>query len=140
MNMRTKVFDIHEFIEYAKENKNKFTNYLEIIITNSGDVLLANPSHTERMIEYVINKENITRDKLDELIPDHYAPLEFLLDKYKCVSVWYRYLIMPETVTGEQRYSIDELWNAGLLGKQVDFRITREYKTYLYHKQIGLCD
>lgn len=140
MNMRTKVFDIHEFIEYAKENKNKFISYLEIIITESGEVLMANPSHMERMIEYVISKENITRDQLSNQIPDNFAPLEFLLDKYSCISVWYRQIIMPETITGEQRYSIDELSNSGLLGNRVDFRITREYKTYIYHKQIGLCD
>jgi hypothetical protein len=71
-------------------HKKTFTNYLEVIIDESGKVHYAVPSHQEKLIKLCCEKLSITRDELNDLCPKEYYCdfISWLTMTSGAVSVW----------------------------------------------------
>lgn len=67
-----------------------YKNYLEIIIDEDGNVSYATPSHQEKLISIICNKDGITRDQLNDQIPREYYldVVSYLLIRSNCIAVW----------------------------------------------------
>ena len=57
-------YRIFEFIDHVKQNKDDYINYCEIIIDPYGNIIKANPSHSEAVVSYAMEKENKTREQI----------------------------------------------------------------------------
>ena len=80
---------IYEFLDLVKKEPMKWINYCEIIITKTGGVLVATPSHVERIHQYIYEKYGITKDELNNEMPYDVMPIGYLVDKYNLIAVWY---------------------------------------------------
>lgn len=135
-------YNIHDFIKYTKENPLKYISYCEVIIDPYGNIIIASPSHTETVVKYVMEKENKTRQELKKEIPMHCLPLEWCVDKYGLIAVWYcgyMYSAYKRTPNRFQRKGLDILLENGLI-KEEYIQPANEYKNYLYRKSLGIED
>lgn len=71
-------------------HKKTFINYLEVVITEEGDILYATPSHQEKLISLACKKLNVTRNELNDLCPKEYYFdfITWLCQVSGCISVW----------------------------------------------------
>ena len=71
-------------------HKRTFIHYLEVIITEEGDVEYAVPSHQEKLIKIAMTKLGVTRYKLYDMCPPEYRfdVLKWLCEITGCLSVW----------------------------------------------------
>ena len=132
--------NIYDFIEYTKQNKLKFINYCEILLDPYGKVIICNPSHTETAIKYAMYKENKTRNEIMESIPKLCLPLEWYVDMYGLVAIWYcgyMYSSYKRTPNRFQKKSIKLLLDNGLIREDY-CKPAYEYKLYLQRKEMGL--
>ena len=132
-------FNIYEFIEYTKINRNKFISYCEVLMDQYGNIILAVPSHTEAAIEYAIVKENKTRDQFKNEIPTMCLPLEWVVDKYGLIAIWYcgyMHSAYKNAPNRFQRKSLDMLIQHGLIIEE-HVQEACEYKNYLWRKSMG---
>lgn len=131
---------IYEFIKHTEENPLSYINYCEVIIDPYGNIIIASPSHTETVIEYTMLKENKTREELKSEIPMHCLPLEWCVDKYGLIAVWYcgyMYSAYKRSPNRFQRKSLDILLKHGLIIEDY-VQPANEYKHYLYRKSLGI--
>jgi hypothetical protein len=131
-------YNIYEFIEYTKQNKNKFYNYCEVVIDPYGNIILAVPSHQETVIRYMMEKENMTREDVMNTIPASYSPHHLIIDKYQLITVWYHGYTHGTHVNKRpnrfQRKALNILESNGLIKPEwVDK--TNEYGLYLGRKE-----
>lgn len=98
-------------IEVHKAN---FTNYLEVILDPQGTVHYAVPSHQEFMIRFACNRDNLSREALENLLPhEYYCDFIIWLSKYTgCVAVWNRGIIGEPNI--RQKAMLKKLKLAGL--------------------------
>ena len=132
--------NIYDFIEYTKQNKLKFISYCEIILDPYGKVIICKPSHTETALAYAMEKENKTRKEMKESIPMHCLPLEWCVDKYGLIAVWYcgyMYSSYKRAPNRFQRKSLDILLKNGLITEEY-CKPANEYKLYLMRKEMGI--
>lgn len=83
----------HQDCEFdLKKHKEKYTNYLEIIIYADGKIEYANPSHTLKMINIICEMEGKTIQQVyDEVPQKYYADIVAWLNmKTGAIPVWYR--------------------------------------------------
>lgn len=73
-----------------EKHKEKFVNYLEVLIKEDGEIVYAVPSHQEKAIELVMEKYQWTRDDVIKYTPKEYFFdwLEWLLSECGAISVW----------------------------------------------------
>lgn len=76
-------------------HKRTFVHYLEVIITEEGDVEYAVPSHQEKLINKATEKLGVTRRKLFDMCPPEYVfdVCRWLCEITGCVSVWSEFYI-----------------------------------------------
>lgn len=132
---------IDEFIQLTKKEPLKWINYCEIILTPSGGVLIANPSHTEALIQYVMDKEHKSKDEVKNEIPKSCLPIEWIVDKYRLVAVWHCGYMYHHTGPNRfQKRSIEKLEEFKLIcSKETQYnKPATEYKNYLYRKSLGI--
>ena len=132
-------FNILEFIEHTKKNKKSYILYCEIIIDPIGNIIEARPSHQEAVLKYAMEKENKTRSEIMSMIPISYAPMEWLIDKYGLIAVWYegyKYGTYKKP-NRFQRRSLCLLESSGLISIGWVYR-TEEYGLYLKRKAMGI--
>lgn len=132
-------FTINEFIDYTEQNKLKFISYCEVIIDRYGNIILSNPCHIETVIRYIMEKDNITRDQIDNEIPFNCMPLEWCIDKYGLVAVWYSgYMYSTyKKINRFQKRSLDILIKHGLITESY-VQPANEYTLYLKRRSMGL--
>lgn len=84
-----KEYNVYSEFDIEK-HKQKFINYLEVVIMPSGKVCYAVPSHQEFLINYICKEWNVSREKLCELIPEQYKYdfMNWLMIVSGCVCVW----------------------------------------------------
>lgn len=84
-----RAYDLNSKFDIEK-HKQKFVHYLEVIIDNTGAVHYAIPSHQEFLIKYICDRDNITRQELDDKCPPEYYFdfITWLCKEANCLSVW----------------------------------------------------
>lgn len=58
--------NINEFINKTKNEPLKWISYCEIIIDPYGNIIIANPSHTEMVIAYAMGKKILQENNLSK--------------------------------------------------------------------------
>lgn len=135
-------YNIHDFIKHTKENKDKYICYCEALIDPHGSIILARPSHTEAAISYAVLVEGKERKDVYTDIPFPCLPLEWIVDKYGLVAIWYNEYMYGtyrrKKPNRFQRRSLDILMQHGLIRKDGYVRQTSEYDKYLIRKSMGI--
>lgn len=107
--------------EYIKQHKHK--NYCECIIYPNGDLEDAKYGHQNKIME----ASGKSKEELNKMIPRIAAPSLYLVGYTKCILVSYDFFIF-DSITEEQRNSIQELVNHGILLNGIIGHYTDEYK------------
>lgn len=106
---RTKQEKYSVYSEFdIEKHKETFIHYLEVVINSDGRIEYAVPSHCEKMISIICEKECKSRDDVIKSISiaDDYP--KSLCNRSGCISVWEDYAIYPDEITDAQ---IDQLIN-----------------------------
>lgn len=74
----------------ADKHKTVYINYLEVLISKSGEIMYAVPSHQEKAIEIACTEIGVTRDQLWAMCPEDYYFdfLDWVLDISGAIAVW----------------------------------------------------
>lgn len=140
-----KLMGVSEFMWFVIENNEKFNHYCEFLIFPEDDegrikISLAVPSHSERLLKYVMEKENLSREEVIDTIPIDCDPLHFLADKYGVAVCWYNTVLLPNDDNRDISHILDAL-NTLDVNHVVDIvteRYNDEHKKYLYRKSLGM--
>lgn len=100
--------DIDTFIK-----QHNHIRYCEAIIYPDGKIAYVNPSHVETLIRYTgIDRETIY-NKMD--IFD--APIVWLLNKTRCVAIWYDSYLVPtdKKITLAQKITLKKLQDSDIV-------------------------
>ena len=93
-----------------------FTDYLEIIIKPDGTIVYAVPSHVMALARiragHDVPLDGLFREL--ESIPSTESPLDYLVERTGCTSLWTRNAVYPHSVTDAQRTAIIDLQRRGL--------------------------
>lgn len=123
--------NVYEFLNLVKQDPDKWKNYCEIIIMTSGKIELARPSHTEKIIDIYCEIESITRKEFAEEFPVNLSIIDFIVEKYSLISVWYNYIIRPTKINRFQQRTLQILIENGLINPDPEYKIAKEYTWYL---------
>ena len=127
--------NIEEFVKYVKDHKDQFHNYCEIIITRSGLIELARPSHQKALIRLAAEKYNQTSKEYMSSIPIECSPEHWIIDKEHMIAVWYNCLLIPSKPNRVQLKVLDRLKNEGIINPE-HITYSDEYKNYLYREKL----
>lgn len=101
--MEFKKINIEEFII-----NHKHIYYCEAIIYPDGDITYAVPSHTESLVKILGYKDQM--DFYNTENPDIFVDImEYLLNRTKCVCVWYSTIMYSKSITEQQQQSLIKL-------------------------------
>ena len=94
--------DVDTFI-----NQHNHIRYCEAIIYPDGKIAYANPSHVETLIRYI----GIDRETIYNEMDIFDAPIVWLLNKTRCVAIWYDCYLVPndKKITLAQRITLRKL-------------------------------
>lgn len=107
--------------EFIAQHKHK--NYCEIVISPTGDIEYAIPSHLYKMMAITGKDKN----ELDEMIPEKAAPLPWLVEYTGYGAVWYDYVMLPKQYTCEQISTLVDLMSCGVMVNYIqDCHISQE--------------
>ena len=86
-------FEIENQVLHSKFDieihKRTFIDYLEVIILENGTIEYAIPSHQEKLIQIICDKENKSREEVINDSSDHVFDFsEWLCKTSGCISVW----------------------------------------------------
>lgn len=90
--------------------------YSQVLIIENGNVLNAMPSHTEALIELYGKK----RDVIYNEIPASDETIDYLLDKTKCLAVWYNCVIGYDSVSNSQIDSFKKLISSNVISGSIN--------------------
>lgn len=87
-------YDLHSEFD-ADMHAKTFTNYLEVLINDTGKVLYAIPSHQELAIKLACDKYSVSRHELAEMCPKEYYFdfMEWVLEKTGSIAVWNNFYV-----------------------------------------------
>ena len=128
------IYQYNELLNYVKKHEDEFRRYFEAILYPDGTIELARPSHQETLIRYFFKKEGISsKEELLERIPLSYSINNYIVDKYKCVSIWYNYIVYSSSgLTPIQEDILKNMEKDGLISKFANYTETHEYQHYLH--------
>ena len=133
-------FNIYDFIEHTKQNPSRWIHYCEVIMDPHGNIILNEPSHEETLIKYAMEKENKTREELKNEVPLTCLPIEWFVDKYGLIAIWYcGYMYGTYKRKGPNRFqkrSLDILLKHGLITEE-HVQPACEYGRYQWRKSMG---
>lgn len=92
-----------------KQHKAKYINYFEAVILPNGKVEYAIPSHQEKLVNIVMQKENKTKAEVWNSISVYDDVLRVLVDRSGCVSCWSKFICSPDKITSEQTIMLNIL-------------------------------
>ena len=96
----------------------KYVSYCEAVVYPDGMIEYAYPSHIEKLISIYMEKSGKNREIISQEILSSklYAnPIEFLVEKTGCVSVWYNCVYIPESYNKLQHDTLEQLQGAGAI-------------------------
>lgn len=130
-----------EFISLTRREPLNWINYCEILVTKSGQIILARPSHQEACIHYAMEVEHKTRSEIEcELREECLCPSDFYVDKYGLICVWYECILTSDSIYRFQQHTLDKLVAEGLISKRCGRVISSEYRNYLERKELSNCE
>lgn len=100
-----------------QKHKETYINYLEVLITEDGEIVYAVPSHQMKAEQLCCQKLNITHEELVAMCPREYWAdyLTWLLSICKAISVWDKfYICSKEGMNVKQQMALRKLKMAGL--------------------------
>ena len=108
-------YDVYSEFDLEK-HKATYTNYLEVLIDESGEVMYAVPSHQEKAIQIACEKLEISREELKQMCPRKYW-CDFM--KWLClitgvVAVWNDTCVCGNHATKAQAATLRRLKLAGV--------------------------
>ena len=108
-------YDVYSEFDLEK-HKATYTNYLEVLIDESGKVMYAVPSHQEKAIQIACEKLEINREELKQMCPRKYW-CDFM--KWLClitgvVAVWNDTCVCGNHATKAQAATLRRLKLAGV--------------------------
>lgn len=96
--------------------------YCEIVISSTGDIEYAIPSHTYKLIS--ITKKS--REELKQIIPVRAAPLEWLVEYTGYCVCWYSSCILPIGYSKRQISVIRRLMRHNIMASNIIASISQE--------------
>lgn len=80
-----------------EKHKEKYVNYLEVLIEPDGKIVYAVPSHQEKAIALACQKLGLTRTELQDMCPREYYfdYMTWLLKISGAIAVWNEYCVAP---------------------------------------------
>lgn len=100
--------------EFIEKHKNDPVGYCPCVVDSKGDVYECPKGHLETLMELAGNG-----DKLED-IPNDISPLFYMITQTKAVAVDYENQVYSEEMTQEQRYTLIELSEHGMI--QIDLK------------------
>lgn len=71
MENASEEYSLHSEFDVEKHKQN-FTNYLEVVIDEDGNIMYAVPSNQEKMIALACEKLSVSREELNGMCPEEY--------------------------------------------------------------------
>lgn len=133
-----KILNTSEFISHIENNREHFRNYCEFLIFPDdycAGLTFATPSHTERLLKYVMDKENLSREEVVDSIPRECSPMYYLADKYGVALCWYDRVLLPSDAHLIIHSVLTILDKKGIIDI-VTQSVNNEYKRYLYRESL----
>ena len=131
--------NVFEFIELTKKEPDKWKGSCEIIIKRNGEIELARPSHTEKLIEIYCNNMGITREEFTQTFPTFLHIISFICEKFKLICVWYDFLIGPEKFNRFQNRTLKLLKDEKIINV-TRMNVATEYSWYLNAMKTNIRD
>lgn len=129
--------NINDFIVYLNQHKDQYRNYMEIVLSPLGQVCLAHPCHTEKLLELAAKKYNISKEEYKQSVPKSCSPIHWVVSKENYISVWFDNIIVPKNGFSRfQKRTIKILQDKGFLSKTLNVETTDEYQRYLKRKEL----
>ena len=84
-----KEYGVHSKFDIDK-HKERFCNYLEVLITEDGEIQYAVPSHQLKAEDLCCDKLHISRQELEALCPEEYYLdyMNWLLQQCGAIALW----------------------------------------------------
>lgn len=100
----------------VNQHKQKYHNYLEVIVDPTGKICYAVPSHTEKLTKLAQDKFQRSKSQVWDMCPKEYwfNTIQWLCNITGCVSMWENCIVSPENITQAQVNSIKRLKMTGL--------------------------
>ena len=111
-----------ECTEFIRAHKKKYINYCEILISSTGEIEYAVPSHIEKLIK-VSGK---SRDEINIIMPINASPMEWLSEYTNYCACWYNYCVLPFKYTNKQIYILKRLQNQKIISNCIMCKISVE--------------
>ena len=129
--------DRNEFVSYVRAHQDEFIHYCEILISPTGDVVLARPSHQEAIIRIAQEILNVDRDTLYDIVSLEFSPLSYFMDRFGYIMVWYDLARTPFKITDQQKETLKLLIKEEILSREIQFGFTHEYQLSEWRKTIN---
>lgn len=100
--------------EFIEKHKNDPRGYCPCIIDTKGEVYECPKGHLEALMELGKEKDLLLQ------IPDEISPLFYMIFQTRAIAVDYENQVYGEELTQEQRYTLIDLSEAGLI--QIDLK------------------
>lgn len=135
-----KLLSINDFLKLVKLDPLLWIQYCEIIIVPSGSIILTNDTcHVEAITQYIGKYLGVSREELNNEMPTECLPIEWLVDKYRCIAVWYNgYMFPSKGINRLQRRTLDMLQKEELILSEDEayIRPATEYSLWLKRKNL----
>lgn len=107
-------YSVYSDFDLAK-HKEKYVNYLEVMIDRDGKIMYAVPSHQEKAISMACDVLNVSRSRLSDMTPVEYYFdwMTWLLRQSGAMAVWNEGYIC-ESPTRKQYAALRKLKMAGV--------------------------
>ena len=126
---------VDQYIQKTLDDPDRYTNYCEVIMTDSGGIVEAIPSHQETLIAILCEKENTTREEFMRTFPVHLSVIHYICEKYHLCCIWRNKVIHPKNINRFQKRALERLVQAGHISQFASGEIAHEYSYYLAHKE-----
>lgn len=117
---------VYEFLK--EREKDPWYNYCEIMLTEQGLILYANPSHNEVIVNYCKNKYD---KDIPSNIPILCSPTHYLVEKYNLVLVWHNCILCSDKLTRRQLNTINILKRHKFISSNYETVISKEYSNHI---------
>lgn len=112
-------------VEYIKQHTDK--NYCEALVFSDGYIADAIPSHTNALVLH----SPYTFEVVQQIVPMNAHISFWLCEKLNIVLVWYNSVVFPLGYTKQQVATIKHLISRGIISKNCDIIISKEYSHIL---------
>ncbi len=117
---------------YEHLEVNKYINYCEAVVTKSGLIGYAIPSHQYALMRFYGNysAEDIMNHEIAEKIwnkiPVSAGALQWMCEDLQVASIWYNGIVLPKDYTTEQLETIVTLMKKSIINKNCSMDVSIE--------------